>query len=421
MGMRKLAFVKLTLFLLSIFLAALPPAQAQKPTLKNLRALQKQQHLAKTLSAAGKNAPSVPTAAQKAAGKAATTHILAAGSLKNLPLNQELPTENSLETPVVNAKELQEIILSRQSSSREFFKNKWQRENPREKVDQILQQNKNPVAALKAVWEVEDQYTNKKFFAYFAARYYRENFPTLTPHLRELFKKADQENSRTLEISIIKRIAFIIENRSRFRAFFAPNIPKSGLRLRYTKDIGKMTAASFNAKNLVLSFERKMNPGQFNASIRHVRAKSMFPVGEKALYPVYRYNGPLDYMPNLYRYLINGNHPKNLMTILFDKDARSMAIYNEDRTLWLRITPHEYSVAGNLHIHLNESRQAVITTASGQEVKETVNFNLFIPLEKPAGLPAHHQNEFLYENMILKPLRSFRGNAHVKIIEQSIF
>lgn len=141
----------------------------------------------------------------------------------------------------------------------------------------------------------------------------------------------------------------------------------------------------------------------------------------KQLFPVYQYSGSFDYLSMLYRYLLNGKKTKQNLTVLFDKDAKAMAIYNADRTRWLRITPHEYASAENLHIHLNEIRTADIVTNLGQIKQETVNFNLSIPLSTPSYLPTYSRNEFLYNEMILKPLQHLKGSDHVKIIEQPIF
>ena len=57
----------------------------------------------------------------------------------------------------------------------------------------------------------------------------------------------------------------------------------------------------------------------------------------------------------------------------------------------------------------------------GRFLNETVNYNLYIPLARPAELPAQRQQEYLYEMMILRPLRYFQGNDHVTIVKRSIF
>lgn len=298
---------------------------------------------------------------------------------------------------------------------------KWMTISPREKADQLLAWSDNPIQALQKMWRIRKFYKNRSFFSYLATAFYKQNFPMLTPHLKEFFKKIERLDDYRLQMRVLKRMSFISQNKDQFRAYFSPNIPKSGLRLRYTKDISQLTPENYSPKNLVLSFERKMNPGQFNASIRHVKVNSRFPVGKTKSFPVYQYNGPLEFIPNLYLYLINGNHPKNRMTLVFDKENRSLAIYNEDRSLWLRITPHEYADPSKLHLHLNETRTAQLKDAYGRVSNETVNYNLYIPLARPATLPAHQQQEYLYEMLILKPLRYFQGNDHVTIVERSIF
>ncbi len=321
--------------------------------------------------------------------------------------------------PVISAEQVQSAASRSLVSHRK--NKKWMTINPRDKAEQLLNQTGNPITALQSLWRLKKYYQNRSFFSFLATAYYKQNFNSLTPHLREFFKKVERTDDYKLQYRVLKRMSFIIKNQDKFRAYFAPNIPKFGMRLRYTKDIARLTPENYSPRSLVLSFERKMNPGQSNASIRHVKVKSRFQVGKTDSYPVYRYNGPLEFMPNLYTFLVNGTHPKNHMTVIFDRDSRSMAIYNEDRSLWLRITPHEYAAADNLHLHLNETRTAQLEGILGRTIEETVNFNLFIPLEKPQALPSHNQQDYLYEMMILRPIRYFRGNAHVTIIERPIF
>ena len=403
--------LKLAYVIFIFFLLAPHTLQAQKNSLKFLKSVRAQQ-----LSSAGVSASKTAASMSRQAAAAAQTAAAAARPSFDRRLRNE-----AVSLSHADAKQLETLIRERQTTAKPLYKKSWMQESPREKVEEILDKNKHPVAALRALWRLEDQYQNKHFFSFLATAYYKRNFSTHTPHLREFFKKVESLHSRSLEEKVIKRMYFIIQNKAYFHAYFAPNIPKSGLRIRYTKDIGKLTPDSFRPENLILSFERKLNPGLANASIRHVTRRSVFNVGEKAHYPVYMYNGPLEFIPNLYLYLINGSHPKNAITISFDENTRSMAIYNEDRSLWLRITPHEYSTPENLHLHLNETRTATLPDANGEPIRETVNFNLFIPLSTPIALPKYKQADYLYEMMILRPIRYFQGNSHVKIIKKDIF
>ena len=403
----------ITFFAVALSLVVQPAAaQAPKKTLQSLRALK-----------TSRLAPKGISAARRAAGRAVPNPKAVSLPFQKDPVqtqgvsrsvkNQAAPLSSA------DAQKLQTILQERQATAR--FKQNWMPESPWKKAEEILDQNKHPLAALHALWRLEDQYRNKHFFSWLATAYYKRNFATHTPHLREFFKQVEKQHSRTLEEKVMKRMYFIVRNKEWFRSHFAPTISHSGLRMRYTKDIAKLTPDSFYPGNLVISFESKLSPGQSKAAIRHINRRSVFTVGEKNTYPVYQYNGPIEFIPNLYLYLINGSHPKDEMTILFDEQARSLAIYNRDRSLWLRITPHEYASPNNLHLHLNETRTVIYHTTQGTEEKETVNFNLFIPLARPAALPQSQQDRYLYDIMISRPIRYFQGNSHVKIIKKDIF
>ena len=417
MYMKKLFLLKLTLCILAFSLAALPPAYAQKGKIKALQAAKStpagiskaaaatSQQIQRTLAAEINAATQLPKAAK--AAKAAQENIS----------RRRPDTERRIEQSVRS----QHPYYSADRAKRYYPPAQRLPFDPVERIELILKNHPNPVRALAVVWDLEDSFQGRRFFSLLASTYYKQNFPVLTPHLRELFKKVESLHSRDLERRVMKRMAFLVENKDNFRASFAPDTPKQGLRMRYIKNIGKLTPNNFNPYWLAFSFERKLNPGQRNAAIRHVNARSVFPVGKNKEYPIFRYNGPFEYLPNMYRYLLNGKHPKNKLTVLFDKDARAMAIYNEDKTVWLRITMHEYSFPERLHIHLNETMTAHITTQGGRQVEETVHFNLSIPLSTPANLPARHRAEFLYNEMVIKPLQQLKGNDHIVVKETSIF
>lgn len=411
--------VKLTSLFLSLFLSALPAAEAQKLSRKAVRALrvQEAQEFSRITDAATQ-AVSSNAAFRAAAGSVAaqmtTGHKIPATGLP--------PTSKKARAAFFNEHKLKEAVrvhANTQTSAQKYVGRLPF--DPAKKIEQLLNEHSNPLDALKAMWRLEDRYGGKHFFEVFGTAYYKRHFMVLTPHLRELFAKTEQLGSRDLEMRLMKRMRFLAENQDKFRAAFAPNIPKAGMRMRYVKDITGLTPSGFNAKDLAFSFERKMNPGQPNAAIQHVNAYSQFPVG-KNFHPVYEFGGPLEYLPNLYRYLVNGKNLRANITMVFDPKARTLAVYNKDKSLWLRITPHEYSYPQRLHIHLNEMRTASVTSHLGLTAQETVHFNLSIPLAAPERLPENvNPEDYLYEQFVLRPVKHFRGDAHVAISERSIF
>ncbi len=294
--------------------------------------------------------------------------------------------------------------------------------SPHQHIKELLKGNKNPTEALRQWWNLTDKYHKPNMFEAFASTYYKKHFYILTPHLTQLFKRVEMQNNRDLELRFLKRLRFLAENRTQFQKAFSPNAHQATLRVRFTNDISRLTAKNFNAKDLVFSVEKFLTPKHPKHGIRHVNLNSTFTVGNGQEFAVYNYSGPLEFLPHLYRYLINGEkHLRDPITVVFDAKAKAIAIYNKDKSLRLRITTHEYSRPEKLHLHLNETRTGTIVNQQGQEVEETVNFNLSIPIAKPEKLPNHKRDEYLYKQFIQNPLNFFRGDKRVTILQQPIF
>ena len=294
--------------------------------------------------------------------------------------------------------------------------------SPHQHIKALLKGNKNPIEALRQWWALTDQYHKPNMFEAFASTYYKNHFYILTPHLTQLFKRVEQQNNRDLELRFLKRLRFLAENRTQFQKVFSPNAHQATLRVRFTNDISRLTAKNFNARDLVFSFEKFLTPKHPKHGIRHVNLNSKFTVGNGQEFDVYNYSGPLEFLPHLYRYLINGEkHFRDPITVVFDAKAKALALYNKDKSLRLRITTHEYSRPEKLHLHLNEMRTGTIVNQQGQEVEETVNFNLSIPIAKPASLPNYKRDEYLYKQFIQNPVNFYRGDKRVTILQQPIF
>ena len=296
--------------------------------------------------------------------------------------------------------------------------------NPETKIQELLKIQPNPSLLLPNIWELQNQYGNRNMFGLLALRFYVQEFGLLTPHLNKLFKHVAHLNDKGVETRFIARLRFFAQNQKHIlREISSRPLPQDNIRIRYTEDVDKLTVQNFNAHKLVLSVEQRMNPAEDkDFPVRHVNARSVFetPGGQFA---VYQYAGPIDLTPNLYRYLINNTDKRAPFTIVFDEEAKSLAMYNEDKTLWLRITPHEYENPKKLHIHLNEQRTVTFTDETGRTRKETVNVNLSIPLLPPDNLPSHPQaaQQFLYDKLVLLPVKNFQGNRRVTIERRAIF
>lgn len=284
--------------------------------------------------------------------------------------------------------------------------------------------NRTLLKVLPQLWAAERRYEDPTIFSEFMRRYYDQHFGMLSPHMKTLFDKVSSFQDENMETLVTKRVSYLAQNKELLAQAALPEmdaLPTQAFRLRYLADITTLTPNNFNPSNLVLSIERRMstNP-QKDFPLRHVSGHAMFTIGQQ-FYPVFGYNGPLDNITLLYRFLLNGNHKNKPLTAIFDADSRALAIYNADKTFWLRISSHEYSSPERLHLHLNELRQVDFINSYGVESHEQVNFNLSIPLSVPEDLPQHGVQDFLYQKLIVNPVKFWKGNDHVTIERRPIF
>ncbi len=296
--------------------------------------------------------------------------------------------------------------------------------DPETKIKELLTNAPTPSAALTQVWEIQNTYGNHNLFGLLAMRFYVQNFGLVTPHLNKLFKQMARINSRPVQNRFIERMRFLAENQELIlQQLTAHKIPQANIRMRYTQDVEKLTDQNFNAQQLVLSVEQHMNPNpEKDFPIRHINAQTELKTTSDQ-YPIYKYAGPTDLFPTLYRYLLNGSRRRDPVTLFFDEENKSLVLYNADKTLWLRITPHEYENPTKLHIHLNEQRTISFVDAAGKEHTVPVNINLSIPLSAPENMPADQTlaQRFLYEKLILHPVKSLQGDNRVTIQRRPVF
>ncbi len=290
--------------------------------------------------------------------------------------------------------------------------------------DRSSTQAQDMLQSLDKLWALQDRHGNHNLSALFIQKYYSQHFGIVSQHLQKLFNKIASLNNRELERRVSKRIFYLAQNRDLLSLAALPQttttLSSKAFRLRYLSDIGALNETNFQESQLVLSIERKMSPDpQKDFPLRHVSGHAMITIGQQ-VYPIYQFNGPLENITMLYRFLLNGKK-KQPLTVVFDENSKSMAIYNHDRSVWLRISSHEYSFPERLHIHLNELRTVTFTNCYGVEKTERVNFNLSIPLAVPKNLPNHNVQDFLYQQLIVNPIKFFKGDDNVTIEKRPIF
>lgn len=414
--------LRFTLCLLFLLLAGLPAANAQKISRKALRAIRAQEvaALKKVSADLTAQSASLNAAFRQLQHKYKADDFSPCAKIKKAKPAHSKPKKGG----VTRHSKLAQSDINRaiQASINKKFPSSYKDLpfSPQAKIKQILNGKVNPVKVLPTIQQLQKLYPGYSFFPAFASVYYQKHFILLTPHLENLFQKVADFHNPKLERELIKRMAFLVRHKEEFQEAVFPDINPYGVRLRYIANISQLTPETFDSKNLILSFEQKMHPRLQTFPIGHIHSGSKFSAGNK-YYLIRQYAGPLDYLPQLYSYLLNGDNPDQAIIVFLDQKNKSAAIYNKAKTVWIRISEHEYADPDRLHIHLNEIKTVDLVSDSGETISEKVNFNLSISFATPKNLPAHNRNDFLYREMILKPVSSLQQNPNVQVFNHPIF
>ena len=276
--------------------------------------------------------------------------------------------------------------------------------------------------------ELQIQQTNfdQPLFPLFLRHYYKQHFGAVSPNMDEFLNRLTLVSNSDVQQQITQRFHYLAQNKYVLGRTVVPSgtihtLTQSSFRLRYTGDIEQLSAENLDLNKLILSVEQRMFPNPRNDfPIRHINGRTTLEIDSKT-YPVFFYNGPLDSLGSFYRFLLNGaQHPDRHLTFVLDEEKRSMALFNHNRSLWLRISAHEFSSPNSLHVHLNELRSVTFTNKAGLHTQEQVNLNLSIPLATPR-LSVQRPKDFLYRKMILEPAKIFQQDKHVTVERRPIW
>lgn len=293
---------------------------------------------------------------------------------------------------------------------------------PNQLIDRIrlLEQQNLPIIKIhQYVKDIEPYFDNREnFFEILANTYYKNHFKVFTPNMDSLFKKVASLNNPALEKRVLTRIQKLIENRPFLAAKFRGIDPERAIRIRYANDAQTLTAENFEEDDLLLSVEQNLRASTQKTLCRHIRGNSTFSVGKKQpqLFHIYDYKGPTEYLPLLYRYLVNADDYQMDMYLVHDTNIKTLLLYNYDLSTWMRISPHEYKDADNLHLHIHKRIKTEIIVNQRPHIEEVL-INISIPLSSSL---AHFDvtQEDLYNLFIVKPVQQMKANHHIHIIER---
>ena len=261
---------------------------------------------------------------------------------------------------------------------------------------------------------------NPDYFQQFATIYYKDNLRTLTPHMYQFFGQVAKARSPRLEKEVLGRMKELFALEGDLMAQVFPGGQDTRLRLRYLKNLESVNGEAFDPKALIFSYEQKLTDSYNMVSIRHIKPNSVLRIGRNK-YPVANFNGNLDDILELYKFLLDKKSSPEGLTVIFDPKTKQMALYSKDKSVWLRVTPHEYSALNRLHIHINEIKTVNLVT-NGHPSPQQVMFNFFVPISPEAGSGLRHwKAEDFYQKMVLAPVEELKKTPGVNVIIGSIF
>ena len=257
----------------------------------------------------------------------------------------------------------------------------------------------------------------ENFFQYLANAYYFTHFSKFTPHVRRLHAKLSSLHDLELEKKYLARFEQLVVRKEQVALAFNKNADSAQIRIRYLKDIDSITAKNFDPDQLILSVEQRMSPSLRRGLFRHLRGDSKVRIKHQS-YNVYNFRGPLEYLSNLYTFLVNENYLPSRMTLLIHNPSGSLFLYNFDKSAWVRMTTHEYGSAKHLHVHV-EKILPFSFMVEDKVVPDRIVLNLSIPIATPKQLPEGiPPQQALRDLFFEQPVQQLKELPYVTVIEQ---
>lgn len=272
-------------------------------------------------------------------------------------------------------------------------------------IQDIVDKKISLLSGLNALRQLQTRIGRQDLYALFMMKSYLKYFKILSQHQKYFFERVGQLNSPKLEEEVARRVEFLMRYEPQFK-MSQPVIFSNITSIYYTKDIAGLTPENFDADALVLATEtiygHQLTVGAFTALPSYTK----IPIDGRMEF-VFQFRH-LDRLAELYRFLVTGGQPQP-MEMLFDYDRRSLFIYNQAHTRWLRVTPHEFGDPMDLHVHLNQLHTWELMLPGGVSKQEKMVEILEIPLAH-----ASTQNiKELYWMFITQPLKVFRQDPLV--------
>ena len=237
-----------------------------------------------------------------------------------------------------------------------------------------------------------------------------------TPHTRALFDRVAAQRNPEFEQRFLDRLALLAHVKDQVAAAFSKKLDSTQIRIRYIHDLDFLTAENFHPEDLLISVEQKMSPSLKRNLFSYLTGETKIKINHQP-YRIFNFKGPLNKIEELYQFLVLGKSRSKQMYLTIDHPRRALFLYNADKSIWLRVTPHEFSYIKKLHLHVHTALPFTIKVGD-LFIKDRVLLNLSIPVATPKELPDGPRDEVLYNLFVGDPAERLRQLPGVTVLEK---
>lgn len=259
------------------------------------------------------------------------------------------------------------------------------------------------------------KYGVQDFFENYLTLYYEKYFGPITPNLQEFFAKVNNWQDLQQQKEVLLRLETLAKNRSRYLEEFWPERPQHILRITYLAPTKNLSPETFQPEKLVYTYELPLNPGE-KIPVGPQKGLSVILIDGNAWH-ISGFAAGLDYLPELYRFLITGGDINASLKIIWDKASQSLLISSADGKTHLRIARHEYHQPHSLHLHLYQYVALTFKNADGENIAANTLLNISFPIENESLNPRVPMKDWF----ITFPMKHFLKDSRVTVTYGKIF
>lgn len=283
-------------------------------------------------------------------------------------------------------------------------------------VTNLLRENiKNLQKAIVVLQQYQQKYGYADFFERFISLYYEHHFGRPTPNMSAFFAKVNACKNPAFQKAVALRLEELAHNKQKFISQLWQGETLPFVRVVYLPELADLSAQSFRPQDLVYSCEINVAPGGF-IPLGSGNEVSTFML-EGTPWHIAGFSAGLEYLPELYRFLITNGEYNAALNVIWDRSSQSLLVSSLDNTRQLRVSRHEYHIPHRLHLHLQYLAPMSFTNTEGKTVAENSLLNISFPIENEASNPRVAPKDWF----ITYPVQKFLKDPNVNVSYGRIF